>query len=363
MTVTVKKLPLFYPPPVYSPSTIVYTTPPAEIINHYTTTPTIIERVISNLETMDTSNFVTKDFLRRQADATADSAGRSISSVSADLSALTTSSVTEGTNLYFTDARVGSYISASTTIPHIGGTLFGDMLQWSGTAWTTVATSSLGLSSGSSQWTTSGSNIYYNSGNVGIGTTSPYAKLSVVGSGSFDDHVRASYFIATSSTASIFNYASTTALSATTICLTTDCRTSWPSAGGGAYPFTPTTNYGVNNQATTGIAWFQNGLNASSTSNFVYASTSVLTVSGNSYLGTISSGVWNGTAIGVAYGGTGQTSFGQGWLHSDGTTFTSSTSPTVNYIVATSTRASIFPYASTTALTVSELKELLGGSI
>ena len=41
----------------------------------------------------------------------------------------------------------------------------------------------------------------------------------------------------------------------------------------------------------------------------------------------------------MARGGTGQTSFGQGWLHSDGTTFTSSTSPTVNYITATSTIA------------------------
>jgi hypothetical protein len=36
--------------------------------------------------------------------------------------------------------------------------------------WTTVA---------SSQWTTSGANIYYNSGNVGIGTASPTAKLDV----------------------------------------------------------------------------------------------------------------------------------------------------------------------------------------
>lgn len=47
----------------------------------------------------------------------------------------------------------------------------------------------------------------------------------------------------------------------------------------------------------------------------------------------------------VNRGGTGQTAFGQGWLNSDGTTITSSTSPTVNYITSTSTTAtSTFGY-------------------
>ena len=45
------------------------------------------------------------------------------------------------------------------------------------------------------------------------------------------------------------------------------------------------------------------------------------------------------SALTVANGGTGQTSFGQGWLNSDGTTISASTSPTVAYLTATSSTA------------------------
>jgi len=147
----------------------------------------------------------------------------------------------------------------------------------------------------------------------------------------------------------------------------------WISASGslcasGTFSWTPTTNYGASANATATPIWFQSGLQASSTSRFVYASTTALTVSGNSYLGTVSSGAWNGSSIGDSYiddtitltnltqvtnraisdttgtltvgrGGTGQTSFSQGWLNSDGAVLSASTSPTVNYITATSTTA------------------------
>ncbi|HEY4516894.1 MAG TPA: immunoglobulin-like domain-containing protein [Candidatus Paceibacterota bacterium] len=70
--------------------------------------------------------------------------------------------------------------------------------------------------------------------------------------------------------------------------------------------------------------------------------------------------------LGVGTGGTGASTFGQGWIYSTGgtTALAASTSPTVNYVVATSTTlASIFPFASSTALTISGNTYLTSGSL
>ncbi len=74
-------------------------------------------------------------------------------------------------------------------------------------------------------------------------------------------------------------------------------------------------------------------------------------------LGTITSGTWNGSTLTVSNGGTGATTFGQGWIYSNGGNgaLSASTSPTVAYITATSTTASTFLYASTTALSATTI--------
>lgn len=96
---------------------------------------------------------------------------------------------------------------------------------------------------------------------VGIGTTAPSAKLSVEGSSLLGNSATAGYFTATTSTASTFPYASTTALSATSLCFTTDCRTSWGSVGS-VYPF------GLTGNATSTRTQFNGGLTS-------YASTTI----------------------------------------------------------------------------------------
>lgn len=78
-------------------------------------------------------------------------------------------------------------------------------------------------------------------------------------------------------------------------------------AGGGTYSFTPATFGAQNVSATTSGIWVQNNGQYSfmGTSSLIdYASSTAITVSGNSYLGTVKTGLWNGTKIGAAFGGT-----------------------------------------------------------
>ena len=120
-------------------------------------------------------------------------------------------------------------------------------------------------------------------------------------------------------------YASSTAISAPTICIGTDCRTVWPASGSGVWPFTTTdTNYGVAVQSTTTPEWFKNGVFASTTSHFVYASTTAITAQSANILrldNLASAGFVKTSAIGTLSVDT--TTYESGLTAGDGLTRTS----------------------------------------
>ena len=77
----------------------------------------------------------------------------------------------------------GSYANPSWITSLDDGKVLPTMTGNSGKYLTTDGTNSSWATIASSQWTTSGSDIYYNTGNVGIGTSSPTTKLHVSDTG------------------------------------------------------------------------------------------------------------------------------------------------------------------------------------
>jgi len=75
------------------------------------------------------------------------SCGSGFSTTSTDywLTTKTTTNLGEGTNLYYTNARVQSLINGSSTIAQPAGVSTGNVIGWNGSSWVSVSTTTLGI--------------------------------------------------------------------------------------------------------------------------------------------------------------------------------------------------------------------------
>ena len=225
-----------------------------------------------------------------------------------------------------TDSDIPDGITASNYLLLTGGTISGDL--------TINGNTTLGVIT--LQNATAG---YFTATSTAQSSTFPYASttaLTVSGSayiGSLNGPLQANGGLVSATTSIGYQYGGT-GLTAT------------PSFGqmlrgtGSGYALVATSSLGINTTDITegtNLYWtsdrFDNRLSATTTL------PNITTLANLATVGTITSGTWGGTTLAVNKGGPVANFFSQGWLNSDGATLSASTSPTVNYIVATSTTA------------------------
>lgn len=182
--------------------------------------------------------------------------------LNANFTGITTDDITEGNNKFYSNSQVASYISGSSTIAHAAGGTSGNILSWNGSAWVSVATSTLFTVNASTTW----SSI--------TGTPTSLAGYGVANGAALDN-------LGAVGTAGMLVRTGAGTYAARTI-------------QGTSNRITLTNGDGVSGNPSVDIAPTYVG------------QTSITT------LGTITAGIWNGTAVDAGHGGTGQTTYSVG---------------------------------------------------
>ena len=218
--------------------------------------------------------------------------------------------------------------TAIATSSLFGSGIGGTVLSWSGGVpqWvaTTTLTNGAGItttySAASNQWTINNTGATFG---YPFSTSETFATSTSATSTSI--WTQGVFFASSTVAASQFPFASSTALSADTLCLSTDCRTSWPTGGGGSDPFPLHTSYaGLTTSGTSSTLWLTGSTIslAASSSVLTFASSTAFTVSGASYfdggfLALASSTIGDGTQAGGLTVSGGATTTGNAYFASN----------------------------------------------